>query len=325
MMSGSKHRIFRARVLLGGALLSSVAVLAASCAEAIDATGYADVFALTCEQATRCYGDAFVDCASRLGAMATEERQEDWLKIVASRGCLDRCDQLPGCFDYEPICSPLQSPVLENGALGPSPCAIDDDCCGFSAGYAVCDGGQCCRPLGVPCADDAECCPNAGLCEEGTCGGVQCGGTGELCLNDFQCCSGRCSDAGECEDTPCPPAGFACATDADCCKLLCDPDTKRCVDPPECSLEGEPCVNDGDCCNEGHECHDGMNEGSGGVCSPEACIPDNVDCFTSDQCCSEFCMPPPYRLCGHCAEKGEPCATAAPCCDGAECTTGTCP
>lgn len=314
MTSGSFLGLRRARFLLGGALIAAVSAVAASCAEGIGATGYTDAFVALCEQATRCYGDVYTDCAGRLDQMASAEQQGPWLEKLEESGCLDRCDVLYRCLDYSPICEDF---------LGE--CTIDDDCCGFSTGTAACESGLCCRPIGTECSDDRECCANAGTCIDGRCGGVACAGEGELCLNDFQCCTGRCGDDRKCEGTTCPPEGFTCATDADCCDLLCHPETKRCFDPPECSLLGGACIVAADCCDPSHICFDDGKPGSGGVCSPEDCAPNNVDCHTSDKCCSGYCAPPPYRLCGECAKTGEPCGTAAPCCPGLTCgTNGEC-
>lgn len=332
MTSGSWRGLLGARFFLGGALLAAVCGLGASCVEGIGATGYTDAFELVCEQVTRCYGDAFTDCPGRLDNMVAEEAvasassppAKDWLPLVEGSGCLDRCDALYRCLDFAPICSPVQ-PDIASGDEALAPCTIDDDCCGFSTGAALCASGECCRPIGTPCAASSECCANAGECETDPatetrrCGGVACGLAGEDCLNDFQCCSGRCSEDLECEETTCPPEGFACATDADCCDLLCDPQTKRCYDPPECSQQGETCFTAADCCDEDHVCHDGGNPGSGGVCSPEECNPLNVDCFDDEQCCSGFCAPEPYRLCGQCVEEGDGCGPAVPCCTGLKC------
>jgi hypothetical protein len=326
MTSGSWLGLHRARFLLGGALLAAVTALAASCAEGIGAAGYEDAFVAACEQATRCYGDAYVDCAGRLDRMVKEGTQAEWLKKLRSLGCLDRCDALYRCLDHEPICEPVVK-LQTATTVVLSECAIDDDCCDFSTGAAVCASGLCCRPIGAACSRGEECCANAGDCSEetGTCGGVTCERSGELCLNGFQCCTGRCGDDKRCEETPCPPEGFACATDADCCDMLCNPETKRCFRPPECSLQGEACVVAADCCNKEHVCFDGGNPGSGGVCSPAECTPNNVDCHESAQCCSGYCAPEPYRLCGQCAKKGESCGPAAPCCLDLVCgATGKC-
>lgn len=304
-MSRASVRPGRLRFLLGSTLLLGISVLAASCAEAIGALEYRDAFAESCELAQRCYGGAFEKCDTRITAI---DDAEGWLTLVADSACLEGCDVLYRCLDFAPICEVIK------GASHPA-CSIDDDCCGFSTGAAVCDTGACCRPLGAECSNHEECCPNVGECVNGTCGGTECGAADSYCLNDFQCCTGRCGDDKRCEEAPCPPEGFVCATDADCCDMICNPQDKRCFDPPDCSLLGQPCIEDDDCCTAGHICHDGGNPGSGGVCSPAECSPNNVDCIDSEDCCSSYCAPPPYRLCGECAKQGEECNdVAAPCC-----------
>lgn len=314
--------LFRARFALGCALLAGVAALAASCAEAIDATEYTDAFAATCELAAQCYGDAFTACGDKLVLLQSEGYADAWLREVERRGCLGGCSSLYRCFDFPPICKAPK--VGADEAIVLAACGISDDCCGFSTGAAICEGGACCRPLGAECSAGAECCPSAGDCDltTGTCGGVVCAAAGADCLNDFQCCTGRCGDAGVCEDTPCPPEGYTCVTDADCCALVCDPATKRCTDPEECSLLAQPCVTAQDCCNKTHVCyHDPASPpGSGGICSTADCNPVNSDCFTDDQCCTGYCAPDPYRLCGNCQKNvGDPCSAAVPCCNDLFC------
>lgn len=307
-MSRSSVGPGRLRFVLGSGLLLGIVVLVASCAEAIGALEYRDAFAETCELAERCYGGAFEECDERLATLEQSGEPGQWLSLASGAACLEGCDVLYRCLDFAPICGAIE------GGSHPA-CTIDDDCCDFSTGGAVCENDACCRPLGAACTVDDECCPNVGECIGGTCGGEQCAQADDYCLNDFQCCTGRCSDAHRCEEAPCPPEGFVCATDADCCDMICNPKDKRCFDPPDCSLLGQPCIEDGDCCDSGYICHDGGMPGSGGVCSPAECSPNNVDCIDNEDCCTGYCVPPPYRLCGECAAEGEECNdVAAPCC-----------
>jgi len=321
----------RLRLPLAAAFLAALAALAASCVEAAGLDGYVDAVGDVCALVDRCYGPAFETCEERVGPIAElakpagpdgAEEENPWLALVSRTGCLEGCNGLVRCLDFAPICGELG---------GKDGCKLSEDCCGFTAGAAVCYEEVCCRPLGGACESDGECCADIGFCdaESHTCGGVVCAAAGEACVNDFVCCTGRCSEDGLCEDLPCPPEGFACESDADCCELLCDPTTKRCTDP-SCSLLGEPCIDAGDCCDPTQTCNTGGTvSGVGGLCSNCDKSPDNTDCFSDDQCCSGHCVLP-YHLCGQCAAKGEPCSTGIPCCGDMECNladgfeSGTC-
>lgn len=323
----------RLRALFGAAFLASIAVLAASCVDALDLSGYDDSFAKTCELVTRCYGDGFAGCSDRVARVEAQGAEEEWLAQVNGTGCLADCAALYKCLDFPPICTTHGESGSASTGTGEetgtgsegegtkgevtAECALDEDCCGFGDGSKACEDGQCCAPLGAGCAIDTDCCPNIGVCDPitETCGGVTCEIAGNVCLNDFQCCSGQCGDDGRCSETPCPPVGFVCETDEDCCKLACDPDTKRCYDPV-CSLQGEPCTTAADCCDPTFLCH--TNGGVGGVCNSAECSPDNVDCLFDDQCCSTHCIEG-YRLCGQCSEIGGECSAGAACCKGAVC------
>lgn len=305
------------RLFAAATLLAAIGLVGSSCVDGLGLTGYENGYTKLCGLVQRCYGDTYSGCATRLGAAVA--RDADGLLDRLGSGCLEGCNQLHNCLDFESFCSPWKT----GGAT--VACGVNEDCCGFSAGTVACQDQVCCSPIGTTCAVDEDCCPNTGYCvlvdpsnEQGekTCGGVVCGLTGDACLNDFQCCAGRCGDDGFCEETPCPPEGFACETDADCCKLACVPtsDGKRCGHP-SCAQSGEPCKTGADCCASVPVCNLGKPGADSGICSTGECNPDNSDCGGDGECCSQYCHPT-YHLCGECAPAGAPCAGAITCCDG---------
>ncbi len=338
-------------LLLGAALLASIGLIASSCARAFDLEGYNDAFGSACKLADRCYGPLYAECGERFERIATGERSSSWLMQVDTTGCLDSCNSLYRCLDFDPLCIPhITAPAgtggegaaPEGGAGGaapviPEPCTINEDCCGYSEGSAACRSGLCCVPTGVGCGSDYDCCTDAGKCTQGqgadhkTCGGVVCALKDEACLNSFQCCSGRCEQE-RCAEIPCPPEGFQCEKDSDCCDLQCLPDLQgvsRCTHPV-CAQEGEPCTTAADCCTGGSECFKGMNPNApSGVCSSSGpCLPDEADCTGNEQgagssCCSGYCHPQ-YHLCGKCVEKNAPCSEGVPCCAGTACHNNSC-
>ncbi len=322
-------KLLGVRLFLGGALLASIAILGASCAEALGVADYTDTFAEACDVAARCYGPAYKDCAKRIAKIDAEGTAEDWLTRVTTTACLDKCSELQTCLDIRPLCYPLYGDDRSEAAVG---CNIAQDCCGVQDGTIVCESGLCCRAIGATCKDDFDCCPSAGRCEEGTCGNTTCAAANAPCLNSFQCCSGRCNDAKFCEEIPCPPEGFACESAADCCDLECKVDAggqKRCTHP-SCAQVGEPCTSAADCCDTGGKCYKGSDPSApSGVCSPQECTPNNSDCSSDEtgagsDCCSGYCHPA-YHLCGSCVGAGEACSDAIPCCADSKCDgSGTC-
>lgn len=315
------------RLLFGGALLASIALVASSCAVAIGAEGYQDTFEEACTLAARCYGPAYKSCGTRIEKIASTTDTTTWLELVSTSACLESCNELYACLDLSPLCYPLSSQQPEAAV---QTCTISEDCCGFQDGTTVCDDGLCCRSLGAECEDSADCCPNAGTCDGGRCGGATCAPALEPCLNAFQCCSSRCNDAGFCEDLACPPEGFLCDASTDCCDLQCLPDVDgatRCKHP-SCAQLGEPCKDAGDCCDAGSKCYKGSTPGAtSGVCSPTECTPNSSDCSSDingagSDCCSGFCDPS-YHLCGQCVAIGVTCSAAVPCCADGACDPGT--
>lgn len=298
----------RLRHVLSGALLCGLAAIAASCAEALDLDGRRDAFAETCAIVDRCFGDRYDACEAR-AALVSDLHLSDFLTTAPA--CVQGCDTIHRCLDFDAMCHGLE------GA-----CDVDADCCGFTAGQAVCSDGSCCRPLGAACASEGDCCAGQGPCDGGRCGGVVCAAPGVVCLNDFQCCTGKCGDTSgqlRCADSPCPPVGFECEVDADCCDRLCV--DGRCAEPPDCALLGETCSDGLPCCNAAHTCS-GAAQAGVGVCSdqPNGCFPDNSDCFSDVQCCSGHCLGD-FKRCGLCVEsEGGVCSVASPCCAPMTCT-----
>lgn len=303
--------------LFGAALtLSAIALLAASCVDALGLEGYEQGYSALCDAVKRCYGEGYESCETRAESAASDE----WIGTIAN-GCLESCGQLADCLDRPPMC---RDPRVES----PAKCALDIDCCGSPTGTLVCAYGACCTPLGVDCVTDQDCCPNTGFClpvEAGrsTCGGIVCGQAGDACLNDFQCCSGQCTN-GACEEKTCPPEGYACESDAECCDLACvlsADGTKRCGHPT-CKQAGDTCTSNGDCCDEVPVCYRGTPDAPSGICSTGECIPNNADCAGDDDCCTGFCHPS-YHLCGECAGDGASCGGAITCCTGLACDANT--
>ncbi|MFO0589510.1 MAG: hypothetical protein U0441_18375 [Polyangiaceae bacterium] len=325
-------------LFLGAALLAPVGLVAASCTAALDLGGYEDAYASACALADRCYGPQYSACAARFKELG---ESTDWLSLAGKTGCLDSCSALYQCLDYQPICSVRPSPPVTTpeGATDSDPprtsCNISEECCGYSVGEAVCEGGTCCAPTGTPCTNDYQCCSKAGKCDtekNHTCGGVVCAAEDAPCLNSFQCCSGRCNESGRCESVPCPSEGFECDASTDCCDLQCIPDvhgTPRCTHPT-CAQLGEPCTTIDDCCDKGGVCYKGDHPETtpSGVCSPSECLPNEADCSgkmdgSGSQCCSNYCDSH-HHLCGQCVNLGEACSDAVPCCTGGACIGNSC-
>lgn len=291
------------RLVLGSALLAGVALLAASCVDALDLDGRRDAYADTCDVVDRCYGDSYTGCYQRLDGVYDVNGL-----LEQAPACVEGCGSVYKCLAFDGVCRDLHGG-----------CRIDADCCGFVGGFAACGAdGSCCRPLGGDCTGDGDCCPGQGTCDDGKCGGVTCAASGVACLNDFQCCTGKCGAPGQdgkraCADLPCPPEGFACETNADCCNLVCR--DGRCAAPADCALLTETCSSAHPCCDPALSCFTPPGADLG-ICTddPMGCFPDSSDCFSDAQCCSKHCLTE-FKLCGQCASNdGDPCSPAAPCC-----------
>jgi len=89
----------------------------------------------------------------------------------------------------------------------------------------------------------------------------------ELCMEDKECCSGRCAPSptggpGRCERAPgCQPEQERCATGATCCSGVCNVPPEgvgRCAKPSRgtadhCRVVGELCMKADECC-DGETC-----------------------------------------------------------------------
>jgi hypothetical protein len=289
------------RFLLGGALLSSLAGLAASCVEALELQDHRDGFADLCGVVDQCFGASYRGCldrAERFEGAALTAFLED------APSCLASCGDLYDCLDFPGMCR-----------SGGSTCLVDAECCGFNGNNVTCRGGQCCLPAGAPCTSSGTpCCEDAGACDgvTGTCGGTYCVPPKGECLNDFQCCTGLCQEDKTCAKIPCPPVGFECESNDDCCALVCR--EGRCAKPDDCALLSQTCSADRPCCDPALTC-DIPPGAAVGVCTDKpGCFPDNSDCFSDEQCCNGFCVPE-FKLCGSCVkEEGSTCNAATPCC-----------
>lgn len=322
-MPGSGVTRSRLRFVLGAAALGAAAVLAASCVTALDADGYQDSLAATCALMDRCYSVSDEDCTRRIESYVLGSSNR-WLYLLAEHNCLNGCSFLPVCLDAAELCVEPLSEVVNGGSdLDEAYCQFDEECCGYHTGKTACVNHICCSPTAVHCEDDLECCPGAGSCDEttNTCGGVYCAEAGVACVNAFQCCTGIC-DKGKCGAKACAKEGHPCISNDECCDDgVCDPGALKCVQ--RCTKQGQKCTSDGECCDpESLACKPVDDSGGDTFCLPKSCSPNSSDCLSSDQCCSGFCVPDPYRLCGECVKKGAACGPALPCCDGLACTNG---
>lgn len=85
--------------------------------------------------------------------------------------------------------------------------------------------------------------------------------SGRFCINDDDCCSGRCYKwyarfIGLCR--PCVSDGSECENDEDCCGGSCFGTTvKTCTTKRICSFKGQKCRHSRQCCNERLRCRKG--------------------------------------------------------------------
>ncbi|MFT3771882.1 MAG: hypothetical protein QM820_41265 [Minicystis sp.] len=275
-----------------------------------------------CDLLDGCYASgAPATCKGHIdGAITTSDAAvvTKWLQTIG-KGCLDNCSAARLCLDIQPVC------VLDVGG----PCAVKEDCRGFSDGSRDCsEAHQCCVTAGQRCTSDADCCPEAGACNPitMTCGGTQCRGKGEACDIGDQCCSKNCQH-NQCARTICEEDGFPCTDATACCSGYCE--NGKCGRPQECGLPLSPCTTDADCCPPDPAKPDARycyfpEEATTGLCSTgPSCLPLEGDCGKDADCCTNHCDPT-YFKCGEaCGHVGEECKIDAQCCSGS-CNAGTC-
>ncbi len=305
------------------ALVLAGSVLALSCRDII-AGDSRDVASELCGLVEACYGAdrVYGGCSAfsaRLDAAGAEVRQE-FLKGIELDGCLVSCPAALGCLDARPFCADVP-------CAGPSCCAEDVACCGWTDGDAVCSVGACCRPAGVACAGDAECCDS--LCVEGSCGGRPCNAVGAACTEGPECCSGLCREA-VCVPKDCALIDESCADVTECCAAseqgydpevyakceggVCSPVILQCE-----SEHGQLCdPNTPDFCCPGLTC---SKQGpSTYVCRETGCVDLNLECegktCCGDSICNPFTVPRRCTPPAGCFEEGSTCEIDIECCTG---------
>jgi hypothetical protein len=309
--SASFRNLLRRAVALLGCALG-----VASCTSVLSLDAFKDAPDALCSMLAGCFADgAAKACHDRVVAAldaADADLIASWITAMGA-GCLDNCSAARFCLDVQPVCET---------SLG-GPCKRREDCCQFAEGGRDCalgaDGG-CCLTAGQACSGDAQCCPDAGLCNPitHTCGGTECRGVRTHCDIAEECCSKRCVNHA-CQANVCDPDEFPCADARACCSAFCRPDG-RCGDPVACQLLRGPCTQDADCCavnGQAGLCFVPAGA-SVGVCSTGSdCFPDEAECQDGALCCSGTCNPVYHRC-------SEPCTNQPHCQSDSDCCTGTC-
>jgi hypothetical protein len=311
MSAASDPRLVR-RALAAALLAAAAAAGGPSCTAALGLDGRQSAPTALCGKLQDCYANgAPPACETRVSARLSGNPGGDalWLVDFSMDTCLDSCAAARRCLDLSPVC----------GLQGEA-CQVREDCCDFVSGEADCQLHRCCRPSGVHCASDSDCCSNAGYCDSGHCGGFVCHDPGKPCHLDQECCTKSCVDH-VCAGEICAADGFECAADGDCCSHHCE-SSGRC---------GQSCVASGGVCMIGvaqKGCCSGLTcftppGADSGVCSAAMCLPDGVSCVAGLKCCSGYCDPNFHECTTGCASMGSPCKVASDCCNGM-CTNGTC-
>lgn len=287
-----------------------------SCTAALSLDSYRNAPEELCAKLSDCYADgAPPACKDRLDARLAGDPDQDngWLHAFSTETCLLNCASARRCLDNRPVCAEITEA-----------CQSREDCCGFITGVADCVNGLCCTTAGAHCGDDpmipgdAECCANAGYCDDNRCGGRVCTLAKGPCRFDDDCCSKRCL-AFECAETICSEKGFECAADTDCCTGHCEADG-RCGD--SCAAEGGVCDSRKPCCGS-LMCLVPPNADSG-VCSTGACLPEGVECVPGLPCCPGLACDATHGTCAKpCVDTGGACSKDGECCS-ASCQGGTC-
>lgn len=215
-------------------------------------------------------------------------------------------------------------------------CTTPSDCCDQS-----CVQGTCCKPALESCTGAADCC--AGLpCTNGEC----CSANGGACQTGGTCCSSTCGGG-----TCCQAGGTACTTAGECCGglpctdgLCCQPVGSSCTSNNDC-CGGIVCTNGVCCgqtgCNTNSDCCGGLSCGCAAPCPANVCcVPPNGACTQDADCCGGPCVGGICcdavgdgclnccssvgclsQMCS-CGFGGDPCNTAADCCNGQRCSCG---
>lgn len=299
----------RAGTALAAAILATTGAVGASCVEILG-LGYTDAPLELCAMLDRCYAEnPYGDCPSRVETSLTQagaRQRDDYLRFFAGSSCLSTCTDARDCLDHPALCSPPEES-----------CTGIEECCGFTAGIAVCES-RCCNKRGAPCVDARDCCGSQG-CSPSPSGGNSCGGVelcrfeGDSCDTDEQCCTEVCLSSGACG--PLCKIDGSCNEDKECCGKSCF--EGQCQAPPSCSQLGESCAAIPCCDPEATTCYQGE--------CLAACFADAADCSSNTQCCSGWCEPTTFE-CGpeSCLPIEVPCDPSSSaefeCCEGLTCT-----
>ncbi len=266
-------------------------------------------------------------------------------------------------------CGSLSGPCVGTGVA----CANNSDCCsGFCGadglckvsaclgdgttctGNAQCCSGKCgangtgscqainggvCKGSGNACTAGSECCSK--VCTGGVCDAVAsfCRQLNDTCLNDAQCCNGKCTKAagalaGRCQDIPisgigtCNVAGtvvpctnlggneYSC--EQACCSKACGKTGATdgvaiCQQPSGCGPQGELCRFDSDCC--GWSGQGGPSGGAANYCSKISQTDEFGKC-AGGNACSE-----PGEICKSAVDA---CSVSNNCCEPIGMPSGNC-
>lgn len=197
-------------------------------------------------------------------------------------------------------CSGSCSDLSEDCTPGPT-----DNCCGDSVCLPGPQGVRCCGGDGEDCVNDLDCC---GFTEcDDTSNTCSCRAQGSTCVTKEECCNdGECI-LGMCEPTgACNAVQEECAAPTDCCTGLACETIAFTDDTPDevyCCIQAEgACTEALDCC--------GAMLCEGGVC---ACQTVAEKCVTDDECCGETIC-----VAGECAENTGSCGRIMEACDSGD-------
>jgi hypothetical protein len=178
---------------------------------------------------------------------------------------------------------------------------VGQPCCGGGqcASGGTCSGGTCqCGAVGQSCCQPANSCPTSGTCSGagGTCMGMTCGGSTQVCCTGNLCNSGFTCSTGFC--VPCGGQGQGCCAGTTCDpNLLCVAGTscQPCGDFNQSCCPGSLCNNGGLACAANNLCQSCGNRGEiccmGAMCNEGVCDGTNhCQCGAVGQaCCNGSC------------------------------------